>query len=444
MTQNVSVATGQRVSKWRIFAWSLWDWGAASFQTVVTTFVFSVYVTSSAFGPEHETSAQLGTAMLIAGLLVAFLAPMIGRVTDAMGHRRLWLGISTAIVVIITLLMVFVAPEPDYFVFGITLLAVGTVWSEFSTVSYNAMLSQISNPRNVGAISGFGWGMGYLGGIVLLGILLVGFIFPDVGWFGVTHDAAWNIRIGMVLTAVWFAVFALPVFFAVPEVQPTSEGITLRRAVRTGYKDLAGSIKHLWKTAPKVVFFLISSAVFRDGLAGVFTFGGVIAAHSFGFDQATVIIFAIAANLVAGIATFIAGYVEHALGPKAIMLGSLLLMVVCGLLIFMLHDAGTWVFWVFGLLLCIFVGPIQSSSRSFLTRISPPGSEGEMFGLYTTTGRAVSFLSPGAFALAVALGGATIFGIIGIVVVILVGAVLLIPMHGRKELAQTSPVALQR
>ncbi|WP_336662698.1 MFS transporter [Leucobacter sp. USHLN154] len=417
------------VKKRTVFAWSLWDWGSASFNAVVTTFVFSVYITSAPFGPEERVSAELGIALLVAGIVVALFAPVIGRLTDQAGRRKTWLGINTGIVVVSTLLMVLVAPEEQFLIFGLVLLAIGNVAFEFASVSYNAMLGQIANNGNVGKISGLGWGMGYLGGIVLLALILVGFIFPEVGWFGVTSDGAWNVRIAMLLAAAWFAVFAIPVFFAVPEIpaaaHPESKGRWFLRA----YADVFRSVAGLWRDARHTLHFLIASAVFRDGLAGVFTFGGVIAARSFGFDNTTVILFAIAANVVAGLATILVGFFEDQLGAKRVMVWSIVLMVICAMLVFALHDSGTWVFWIFGLLLCIFVGPVQSASRSFLARLIPPGREGEIFGLYATTGRAVSFLAPAGFTIAIAIGGATIFGIIGIGAVLLIGLLLLLPVR---------------
>jgi UMF1 family MFS transporter len=290
------------------------------------------------------------------------------------------------------------------------------------------MLSQVSNNGNVGKVSGFGWGMGYLGGIVLLAILLVGFIFPEVGWFGVTSEGAWNIRVAMVISALWFGIFAIPVFFAVPEIPADPRAPSTRRGLLTGYRDLFRSIADLWRTARHTLYFLIASAVFRDGLAGVFTFAGVIAARSFGFDNTTVILFAIVANVVAGIATIAGGVLEDRIGAKTVMLSSIVLMVLCGLLLFILNPLGGWVFWAFGLTLAVFVGPVQSASRSFLARLIPPGREGEIFGLYATTGRAVSFLAPAAFTASVALGGTTIFGILGISLVLLFGLILLLPV----------------
>lgn len=429
MSERTAVTSSGRatkpVGKGRILAWSLWDWGSASFNAVVTTFVFAVYITSDAFGSEAVTSSRLGTALLIAGIVVALVAPVVGRLTDAAGRRKSWLGINTILVVACTAALVFVAPHESYLLLGLVLLAVGNVAFEFASVSYNSMLTQVSRPENLGRVSGFGWGMGYIGGIVLLGILLIGFIFPDVGWFGVTSDGAWNVRIAMLVAAAWFAVFAIPVFFAVPEV-PADPGVSgAGGGVVSAYRDLFRSIAGLWRNDRTTLHFLVASAVFRDGLAGAFTFGGVIAARSFGFDSTTVILFAIAANVVAGLATIIIGIFEDRVGARPVMTWSLILMVICGLGVFAFHAAGTWVFWVFGLLLCIFVGPVQSASRAYLARLIPPGKEGEIFGLYATTGRAVSFLSPAAFTLAVAAGGATIFGILGVTAVLLLGLVLL-------------------
>lgn len=412
------------VKKRTVFAWSLWDWGSASFNAVVTTFVFTVYLTSGSFGEEADVSVKLGTTLAIAGVTIALLAPVLGRLTDVNGRRKQWMAINTAVVVACTALLVLVAPEEQYLILGLVLLAVGNVAFEFASVSYNSMLTQLATPATMGRVSGFGWGMGYLGGIVLLTILLVGFIFPDPGWFGVTSEGAWNIRLAMVLSAVWFAVFALPVFFAIPEV-PADEASPVR-GLFSGYRELFRSLRGLWHESKQTLFFLLASAVFRDGLAGVFTFAGVIAARSFGFDATTVIIFAIAANIISGIATILGGMFEDRFSAKGVMTASLVAMVTGLVLVFVLAPLGPWVFWTFGLMSAVFVGPVQSASRSYLAKLIPPGREGEIFGLYATTGRAVSFLAPAAFTAAVALGGTSLFGILGIALVLLIGMILLL------------------
>ncbi|WP_301340070.1 MFS transporter [Microbacterium sp. HD4P20] len=419
----------ERTSRRAVLAWGLWDWGSAAFNAVVTTFVFTVYLTSSSFGPAGTVEAQLGWALAAAGLLIALLAPITGQRSDTSGRRKLWLAVNTYIVVGMTAAMVFVAPDPGYLWLGLLLVAAGNVFFEFAGVNYNAMLSQVSTPRSIGRVSGFGWGMGYVGGIVLLLIVYFGFI---QGLFGVPDEDGWPVRIAMVVSAVWFGLFALPVLFAVPEYR--GAGVKREKvSFFASYARLGRDIARLWRESRPTLWFLLASAVFRDGLAGVFTFGGVLAASVFGFSAGEVIIFAIAANVVAGVSTIAVGALDDRLGAKPVIVAALIGLVISGLLVFFLHDGGQIVFWTAGLALCLFVGPAQSASRTFLARIIPPGREGEVFGLYATTGRAVSFLAPMMFAVFVGVSGEAYYGILGIVLVLLVGLLLLLPVRATQQ-----------
>ncbi|MGO3887027.1 MAG: MFS transporter, partial [Mycetocola sp.] len=269
-----------------------------------------------------------------------------------------------------------------------------------------------------------GWGMGYLGGIFLLLFLYFGFISPDVGLFGVTGENGLDVRISMLIAAAWFGLSAIPVLFAVRD-QPRSAPVPPIGFFES-YRELWRRIRALWSDHRPVVGFLIASAVFRDGLAGVFTFGGILAAGTFGFPPGTVILFAVAANVVAGISTVVVGLLDDRIGSRLVIIIALAGLIVSGGAVFLLHDGGATAFWVFGLALCMFVGPAQSASRSYLQRNMPAGREGEVYGLYATTGRAVSFLAPTAFALAVTLGGAQYWGVIGLIVVLSAGLGLLL------------------
>lgn len=103
----------QASSKGRVLAWAAWDWGSAAFNAVMTTFVFTVYLTSQAFGGEDRASAVLGGALAIAGAAIALLAPVTGQRSDTGGRRKLWLGVNTAAVAILTALCFFVFPGPN-------------------------------------------------------------------------------------------------------------------------------------------------------------------------------------------------------------------------------------------------------------------------------------------------------------------------------------------
>ena len=433
----------QVTSKARILAWASWDWGSAAFNAVMTTFVFTVYLTSAAFGGEDQASAVLGGALAIAGLAIALLAPVTGQRSDAGGRRKLWLGVNTAAVALLTALCFFVFPRPEFLVLGVSLIALGNVFFEFAGVNYNAMLAQISTPRNIGRVSGIGWGAGYLGGIVALLVVLQLFVQPRFEWFGASTQDSLNIRLVAVFSALWFFVFALPVLFAVPELPRSAQA--RRLGIVASYGLLLRRIKAIYATSPHTIYFLLASAVFRDGLAAVFTFGGIIAAGTFGFALSEVIFFAIFGNVVAAVGAVIGGFLDDRIGPKAVIVGSLVGLLVAGTAILILGNgdyalfglawSGSTTFWVFGLFLCLFVGPAQSSSRAYLARLAPDGQSGELFGLYATTGRAVSFLAPALFTLCIALatplvapGEAQRWGILGIMVVLLTGLLVLLPV----------------
>ena len=414
----------------QVIAWASWDWGSAAFNAVVTTFVFTVYLTTTKnFGSTDFVSTWLGWTLGIAGVLVALIAPITGQKADGAGRRKFWLAVETAIVVLCVAGLFFVEPKPEFLWLGLSLLAVGTLFFEIAAVNYNAMLVQISTPKTIGRVSGLGWAAGYFGGIILLLILYFGFIHPDVGLFGVTSTNGQSVRVSMLLAALWFAIFAVPVLLAVPEYRAPSALARERVSVLGAYRRLVGDIRALWVESRHTVFFLLASAVFRDGLTGVFTFGGVLAAGTFGFSKGEVIIFAIAANIVAGLSTVTVGSLDDRVGPKPVIVTALVGLIVSGTMLFLLHSGGQTIFWIFGLLLSLFVGPAQSASRTFLTRLAPAGREGEVFGLYATTGRVATFLAPALFGLFIAISGAQYWGILGIVLVLAVGLALIIPVQ---------------
>ena len=435
---GLDLQEGKVIPRKQVVSWALWDWATQPFNTVILTFVFTaLYLTSDAFIspelaalPEGDSrrvlaidalSGQFGFAIFVAGLLIAVLAPVMGQRSDASGRRKFWLLVNTAVVIACMGLLFFVQAAPAFFVLGAALVAIGSVFQEIANVSYNAMLVQVSTKKTVGKVSGLGWGLGYLGGIVALVIVVV---LTQLEWFGMSTENGMAYRVIALGCAVWTVVFVIPIVLNVPEIEKT--GVRERVNFFRSYVLLVTDVRRLFVESRETFWFLVASAVYRDGLAGVFAFGAIIATGTFAFTSNEVLIFGIAANLVAGVSTIISGRFDDRFGPRAVILFSLVGLVVAGTATFAFHDAGKTLFWVFGLLLCAFVGPAQSASRSLLARVTPAGREGEIFGLYATTGRAASFLSPGLWSLLIALFGFQYWGILGIVIVLAVGLVLML------------------
>lgn len=437
-TSGSALRGNRPASRGKIFAWALWDWGTQPYATVVTTFVFAVYITSSYFGSENHTNIALAVSTGAAGFFIAVLAPVLGQSADRNGRRMASLRYATWALAAVTAALYFVKPEPGYLYLGLVLLAVGAVVAEIGNVNYYALLDDIATDKNVGRISGLGWGLGYLGGIFALLGLNFGLIAPEVGLFGASNEGATDIRISMVLCAVWTLLFTIPLFLTIRD-KPLDHPVK-RLGIVDSYRALFRSIVQLWRTSRTTAYFLLASALFRDGLAGVFTFGAVIAAGTFRMSAGEVIIFGAAASVVAGIATIVFGYLDDWVGPKVVIMFSLISMVLVGIAIFVFGAqvtggtinpaTGKSIFWGLGLGLTVFVGPAQSASRSYLARLIPEGKSGEIFGLYVTTGRAVSFFAPSAYGLAIVVGSwitgqdsTQYFGILGVISVLALGAV---------------------
>lgn len=443
--QKLGVGHGRNTKG--IVAWGLWDWGSAAFNAVIVTFVFSVYLVKSVgvdLPSRFTASTWLAWALGAGGLFIAVLAPSMGRRSDARGRRKRSLFVLTAAVVAIMAALFFVKDDYHYLWLGLVLMSVGSVLFELSQVPYFAMLRQVSTPANVGKISGIGWAFGYLGGIVLLLICLFGFIQgtgETRGLLGVSTEDGMNIRLIALLAAGWFAVFALPLFLIIPEMPAQEDDEAALAGFFESYRVLGRDLKKMWREDRATLNFLISSALFRDGLAGVFAFGAVLAVTVYGLDDNEVMYFAVAANVVAAAGAIAGGLFDDKIGAWNVIVISLCSMLIVSAVLFVVH--GKQMFWIFGLLLCLFVGPAQASARSYLARITDVGKEGQNFGLYAMTGRAVSFMAPTLFGFFVFIGGNNErWGIIGIAVVILLGLAMLVlttPSHVRDRANQSQP-----
>ena len=401
-TEPVEAVDGGGARKGRILAWGLWDWGSATFNAVVTTFVFTVYLTSESFGPTGTVEAQLGLALAIAGLLIAVLAPITAsarheRAAKALAggehlHRRRAHACD-----------VLRAARARYLMLGLFLVAAGNVFFEFAGVNYNAMLVQVSTPRSIGKVSGFGWGMGYVGGIVLLLIVYFGFIQPEVGLFGVTGEDGLDVRVTMLVRRPGSACSRCRCCSRCPSTAVPPASIAARSA---SSRPTPGSARHRPALGEQrdTVWFLLASAVFRDGLAGVFTFGGVLAASVFGYSAGEVIIFAIAANVVAGVSTIAVGALDDRLGAKLVIITALIGLVVSGLSSSSCTTAGRS---CSGRRVsrsaCSSAPPSRRAARS--SHGSSGGARGRGVRALRDDGRAVSFLAPTVFALFVTIGG---------------------------------------
>jgi len=428
-------------SRSKIAAWALWDSGSTGLNAIVVTFVFSVYLTGSVgqgIAGETSPASWLGRTLTIAGVTVACLAPLTGVLVQAPHRRRIALVTLTGLAAAFTAAMSFIRDDPRYLAPGLALLAITAACGDLASVPYNAMLRQLSTPRTAGRISGLGWAAGYSGSVVLLLLVYIGFIRgegPSRGLLGLPAEDGLNVRAAMVLAAVWLLVFGLPLMLTAPNSVGPDEPLEPPSTLLGGYRRLWSDLSTEWRRDRNLVYYLLVSAVFRDGLSGVFAFGAVLGVSVYGISPADVLIFGVIASTVAAIGAVAGGRLDDSIGAKPVIVGSLSAMIVAG--IALLSLSGPIAFWVCGLLLCLFVGPTQSAARTLLLRMTGEGKEGIIFGLYTTTGRAVAFLAPWLFFVFVDLFDADRAGLAGICLVLaagLIGMLLVrVPEHVRAD-----------
>lgn len=412
----------------QVVAWALWDTGAAAVSSIVVTFVFSVYLTSSVgrdLPGEVSPASWLGRTLAISGLTVAVVAPVVGVWVAGPHRRRVTLAALTGTAVLLIASMSLIRDSPAYLAPGLALLALTAACGDLASVPYNAMLKQVSTPRNAGRISGFGWAAGYAGSVVLLLLVYLGFISgdgPHRGLLGLSTDDGLNVRAAMLLAAVWLAVLALPLVFSAHRMAGDDEELPPRLGLFGAYRRLWSDITGEWHRDRNLVFYLVASAIFRDGLAGVFAFGAVLGVNVYGISSGDVLIFGVVASVVAAVGAIAGGLLDDRIGSKTVIVGSLVAMVAAGTTLMVL--SGPKAFWACGLLLCLFIGPTQSSARTLLLRMARQGREGfegVAFGLYTMTGRAVSFLAPWLFSVFVDVFHTDRAGMGGLCTVLVIG-----------------------
>ena len=351
---------------------------------------------------------------------MAVVGPILGAVADHSGPRKPWLFVFTAFCVVASAALWTVTPDASSITRGLVLVGAAIFAFEMGMVFYNAMLPDLAPAGRLGRWSGWGWGLGYAGGLACLGVTLVGFVQAESPWFGLDKDAAEHLRATGPLVALWMAVFALPLFLLTPD-RPAS-GVTLTEAVRRGLGSLAATLRRV-REHGQIARFLVARMLYTDGLNTLFAFGGIYAAGSFGLSFEELIVFGIAMNLTAGIGATAFAWADDLWGAKRVILISVVALSLLGGALVVVE--GKALFWVFGLPLGIFVGPAQSASRSLMARMAPPDLTTEMFGLYAFSGKATAFLGPALLAFVTEATGSQRLGMATIIVFFLGGLALL-------------------
>ncbi|HLX15934.1 MAG TPA: MFS transporter [Bradyrhizobium sp.] len=403
-----------------VVSWIFFAWAAEPFFTLITTFVFAPYFATHVAADPASGQSLWGFATAAAGLIIAFLSPVLGAISDASGRRKPWIAAFGALLVIGASLM-WIGRPGDVGTIPALLIAyaVATIGVEFATVFNNSMMPTLVPPERIGRLSGTGWATGYVGGILSL-VLVLGFLAanPETGrtlfgfapLFGLDPTTHQGDRITGPLTGIWFVVFALPMFLLTPDY-PAKHAIG--EALREGLTEVRQTLLELPKRK-SMAAFLFANMIYTDGLVSLFAFGGIYAAGTFGWNTIQIGTFGIILAIAGTFGAWLGGKLDDKLGPKRVIAGSMLILLF-SITAIMLVAKDSILFFkvaspapggalfaapaeraylVLGCLIGAAGGPMQAASRTLLIRMAPKDRIAQYFGLFALTGKVTSFIGP--------------------------------------------------
>lgn len=427
----------------RIWGWFFFDWASQPFATLLLTFIFAPYV-KELMGSGAAAQAAWGWGVGLAGIVIALMAPILGAAADSSGRRMRWIWLFSIMYVIGSAGLWTAAPDSFNLTLTLVLFAIGLFGMEFATIFTNAMLPDLGTEDEIGRISGNGWAFGYLGGLIALVIMLV-FLAENAETgktmlglspaFGLLDGAAREgTRAVGPLTAIWFIVFMVPFFLWVRDAKPTG---VASLSVKDALQRVKATVVKLPQT-PSRFAYLGSSMFYRDGLNGMYTFGGIYAAGVLGWSVPAIGQFAILAIISGAIFAVLGGRMDQRFGPRPVI--TLCILVLTGVavgIIFVSRESvfGLAVsegsklpdiaFYVLGALIGAAGGALQSASRTMMVRQADPAHMTEAFGLYALAGKATGFIAPLSIGIVTTISGSQQIGITPLIVLFLLGFVLL-------------------
>ena len=363
-----------------VLAWSLYDFANQPFTTIIITFIYSAF-----FIKVIATNEQIGTAMwantiALTAIVVAVLSPILGAIADSGGYRKFFLILFTWISAIFSILLYF--PQDGDVFCALTLFFIANISFEMGSIFCNSYLVDLSENKNSGSISGFAWGLGFLGGLIALFLSL--FFFPELNSI--------SIRKINILVGVWFLFFSIPTFLFLKDTK--KEKFSTQQIINS-----FSQIKNTFRTISKykvISQFLIARLFFNDALITIFALGGIYAVGTLNFSFNEVMRLGIVLNIAAGIGSFVFGYVEDKIGVDKVINITLLILIIATLMGIYAPEIyySKELFWFSAVLIGLMVGPNQSCSRSLMAQLTPKEKVNEFFGFFALTGKATSFIGP--------------------------------------------------
>ena len=396
--------------------WALYDWASSPVPTLHATFIFAVYFTTVIMPDGGSVVWAYMTG--ITAFTIALIAPLLGSYADSTGKFKELIVLFIALGSIATGLLWFAQPNEAFISYSIILSAISIFFLESSFIFYNAILGKMTQRDHIGSLSGLAWGGGYIGSVIALIVVLFVFIMPDKSFFALDKSQSEHIRATMLFAASWAIIFSLPMMFYLPSFSQKNNKNNKNSAILSLKTSIIKARK-----IPNLLRFLLARMAYNDGLITLFAFGGIYATKVFSFSQFEIILFAIGLNISAGMGAIIGGFLDDNIGPIKTIKLALIGLFLCGLVAII--TPYKMIFWLVGVGLGLFVGPVQSASRTYLSLTASDKHKGGLFGLYMVSGKLTSFIGPFLYGWLVMMSGNERYGMAVVLLLIALGFVLL-------------------
>ncbi len=444
----------------RVVGWMMFDWASQPYNTLLLTFIFgpyfaeivsNMYIDEGLSAGEANAHAQSvwGFGQAVIGLIIALAAPVLGALADNTGRRLPFIWVFSLLYVAGAAGLWWALPDDFNVVFVLIVFGIGFIGMEFATTFTNAMLPDLGPPKETGRLSGTGWAVGYLGGLVALVIMLLFFAESSVGrtllgtppLFGLDPEQREGTRLVGPFAALWYIVFMIPFFLWVREKKPLH--VKAPGGVSKALIELKRTIMKLPQT-PSLSAYLASSMIYRDALNGLYAFGGVYAKLVLGWSVIDIGIFGILAVITGAIFAWLGGRADRRYGSKPVIVWSILVLIfatvgiasiapgevawlpVSDAPILLSRTISDIAFYLCGAMVGAAGGTVQAASRAMLVKQGNPYRMTEAFGLYALAGKATAFLAPALIALVTSMSDSQRIGVTPVIGLFLLGLILLI------------------
>jgi len=369
------------VTRREVWAWAMYDFANSGYTTVVVTAVFSAYFVAGVAGDAPWATFVWTLALSVSYALVMLTAPLVGAWADTPASKKKLLWLTTLGCVGFTALLYFAAPGA--LAWAIAALVLSNYFFGTGENLIAAFLPELARPRALGRVSGWGWSLGYAGGLVSLGASLA-----YIGWAQARGQQASDfVPVSMLITAALFLLASLPTLLLLRERAAPQAG----RSARSAWQQVRHTLGHL-RQLPDLKRFLVCTVLYQAGIQAVIVLAAIYASQAFHFDTSQTILLVLLVNVTAAIGAFVFGHVQDRIGHVRAIAFTLAGWIAMVLLAWSAPDER--MFWVAANLAGLCMGASQSAGRAMIGLLAPPAQQAEFFGLCGLAVKLASIIGP--------------------------------------------------